>query len=153
MKAVARNALACVLGLAVLAGASAAVASPEACRPKVEKAWIRAAPPGATVLAGYATLRNDCARPWVLVGIKGRDFVMAQVHETRIANGASTMRHAKRTVVPARGLLRLAPGGRHFMLMHPRRKLPEGTVLQFELLFDDGLRVPVEMTVRRDAPK
>jgi copper(I)-binding protein len=153
MKAVARNALASVLGLAMLAGASAAVASPDACTPKVEKAWIRAAPPGATVLAGYATLRNDCARPLVLVGIKGRDFMMAQVHETRVANGASTMRHAKRTVLPARGLLRLAPGGYHFMLMHPRRKLPEGTVLQFELLFDGGLRVPVEMTVRRDAPK
>jgi copper(I)-binding protein len=152
MKAVARNAFATVLGLAMLAGASAAVASPSACAPKVEKAWIRAAPPGATVLAGYATLRNDCASPVVLVGIKGRDFVMAQVHETRVANGASTMRHARRTVVPARGLLRLAPGGYHFMLMHPRRKLPEGTVLKFELLLADGRRVPLEMTVRREAP-
>jgi copper(I)-binding protein len=153
MKAVARNALAAVLGLATLAGASAAVASPEACTPKVEKAWIRAAPPAATVFAGYATLRNDCPRPLVLVGIRGRDFVMAQVHQTRIANGASVMRHAKRTVVPARGQLRLEPGGYHFMLMHPRRLLPEGTVLQLELLFDDGRRVPIEMTVRRDAPK
>ena len=141
------------MGFALLAGASAAVASPVACEPKVEKAWIRAAPPGATVLAGYATLRNDCARPLVLVGIKGRDFVMAQVHETRVANGASTMRHARRTVVPARGQLRLAPGGYHFMLMHPRRKLPEGTVLKFELLFEGGSRIPLERPVRKDAPK
>lgn len=153
MKAVARNALATAVGLLCLGGASAAVASPAACAPTVEKAWIRAAPPGATVLAGYATLRNDCAKPLVLVGIKGHDFMMAQVHETRLSNGASTMRHVKRTVLPARGLLRFAPGGYHFMLMHPRRKLPEGTVLHLELLLEDGRRIPLEMPVRRDAPK
>ena len=153
MKAVARNALATVVGLACLAGASAAVASPAPCAPKVEKAWIRAAPPGATVLAGYATLRNDCPTPVDLVGIKGRDFMMAQLHETRMANGASTMRHVKRAVVPARGQLRLAPGGYHLMLMHPRRKLPEGSVVQLDLLLADGRRIPLQMTVRRAAPR
>jgi copper(I)-binding protein len=152
MKAMARNAFARLLGLSLLAGASAAVASPQACAPKVEKAWIRAAPPTATVFAGYATVRNGCDRPFVLVGIKAKDFMMAQVHETRISNGDSTMRHAKRTVLPARGLLRFAPGGYHLMLMHPRRKLPEGTVVPVELLLEDGRRIPVEMTVRREAP-
>jgi len=152
MKAVARNALATVLGLACLASASAAVASPGACAPKVEKAWIRAAPPGATVLAGYALLRNDCREPFELTGVAGRDFVMAMVHETKIANGRSTMRHARRTTIAARGSLQLAPGGHHLMLMHPRRALPAGTVVHLELLGADGRRVPADFTVRREAP-
>ena len=153
MKAVARNASALALGLLSLVASSAAVASPAACLPKVEKAWVRAAPPGATVLAGYATVRNDCARPFSLTGVRGADFVMAMVHETRVSNGESTMRHAKRTALPAHGLLRLAPGGHHLMLMHPRRALPEGKTLKLELLFDDGkFRVPATFEVRRDAP-
>jgi copper(I)-binding protein len=153
MKARARNALALALGSAGLAAASAAVANPATCLPKVEQAWIRAAPPGATVLAGYATVRNDCARPFVLTGVAGRDFVMAMVHETKLANGRSTMRHAKRTPIAAHGEFRLAPGGYHLMLMHPKRALPAGTVLRLELLAADGRRVPADFTIRRDAPK
>ena len=153
MKAQARNALALALGLAGLAAASAAVASPAKCLPRVEQAWIRAAPPGATVLAGYASVRNDCPTPFVLTGVAGRDFVMAMVHETKVANGRSSMRHAKRTTVPARGSLRLAPGGYHLMLMHPKRPLPPGTVLRLDLLGADGERVPAEFKVRREAPK
>lgn len=147
------NALALALGLASLATASAAVASPAPpCLPKVEQAWVRAAPPGATVLAGYASLRNDCPRPFVLTGVAGRDFMMAMVHETKLSNGQSTMRHARRTVVPAHGLLRLAPGGRHLMLMHPRRALPAGVVLRLELLGEGGLRVPADFPVQRVPP-
>jgi copper(I)-binding protein len=152
MKAVTRNVFATVLGLVCLVGASAAVASPAPCLPKVEKAWIRAAPPGATVLAGYALVRNDCGEPFALSGVAGRDFVMAMVHETRIANGRSTMRHARRTSIASHGRLQLAPGGHHLMLMHPRRALPPGTVVRLELLGADGRRVPADFTVSRDAP-
>jgi copper(I)-binding protein len=119
----------------------------------VEKAWIRAAPPAATVYAGYALVRNDCREPFELTGIKSRDFVMAQVHETKIVDGDSTMRRAKLTVLPAHSLLRFEPGARHFMLMHPRRMLPEGSVVRLELLLADGRRIPADFTVRRDAPR
>jgi copper(I)-binding protein len=153
MKARARNALALALGLAGLAAASAAVANPATCLPKVEQAWIRAAPPGATMLAGYAEVRNDCREPFILTGAKAADFVMAQVHESRIENGSSRMLHAKRTTLPAGGTLSFAPGGYHLMLMHPRKAMPEGTVVKLELLLEDGRSVPAELTVRKEAPK
>jgi copper(I)-binding protein len=38
------------------------------------------------------------------------------------------------------------------MLMHPRRALPEGTVVQLELVLADGRRIPADFTVRRNAP-
>ena len=62
-----RNARAFALGLLLLAPASAAVASaPAPCAPRFEQGWVRAAPPGATVLSGYGVLRNDCATAVVL---------------------------------------------------------------------------------------
>ena len=146
------NVLTVVSGLLLLASSSAAVAAAPACAPSVAKGWIRAAPPGATMLAGYAELRNPCNVPFEVIGVKGRDFVMAMVHETKVENGVSTMRMAKFSPVPAHGVLRFEPGGRHIMLMHPRRALPAGTVVRVELLMADGKRIPVDLTVRRDPP-
>ena len=147
------NASSLLLGLALLANASAAVAVPAGCLPKVEKAWIRAAPQSATVLAGYAVLRNDCKSPHVLVGAKSPDFMMAQVHETKMVNGTMQMRQAKRTAIAAATVLKLESGQHHLMLMHPRRKLPEGTAVKVDLLLEDGRRVPATFTVRKEAPK
>jgi copper(I)-binding protein len=153
MKACAMNASRMLLGLALLLPASAAVASPTAdCLPKVEKAWIRAAPPTATVLAGYAVLRNDCKLPFILTGAKSPDFVMAQIHETKLVDGSMQMRHAKRTTVAANSVLKFETGHQHLMLMHPRRKLTEGSVVKLELVLEDGRRVPATFTVRKEAP-
>ena len=146
-----RNAHALVVGLSLLAPASAAVAVPP-CLPRFEQGWVRAAPPGATVLSGYGILRNECAAAAVVAKVHGRDFVMAQAHETRVENGVSTMRHVKRLPLPARESLRFEPNGRHLMLMHPRRALPVGTVVKLEFELADGRRIPVELTVRREAP-
>jgi copper(I)-binding protein len=148
------NASRLLLGLLLVQSASAAVASPaKGCLPKVEKAWIRAAPPAATMFAGYAQVRNDCDLPLLLVGAKSPDFMMAQVHESRVENGTSRMDRVKRSVLPAKGVFALAPGGHHLMLMHPRRLLPEGSVVKIELLLEDGRRIPAEFKVRKDAPK
>jgi len=149
----ARNACAFAVGLSLLLPASAAVlAAAPACAPRIEQGWEHAAPPGATVLSGYGLLRNDCATTIVLKGADSPNFVMAQVHETKVENGVSTMRHAKSSPLPARGTLRFEPNGRHLMLMHPRKALPVGTIVKLELLLADGRRIPAELTVAREAP-
>jgi copper(I)-binding protein len=155
MKTTAMNASRLLLGLALMGFASAAVANPDAasCLPKVSKAWIRAAPPTATMLAGYAEVRNDCRQEFVLTGAKSPDFMMAQVHASKMANGMSQMEHVKRTTLAAGKIFQLAPGQHHLMLMHPKRKLPEGTVVKMELLLADGRKIPVDFTVRKEAPE
>ena len=149
-----RNARAFAAGLLLLAPASAAVAAAApACAPRFEQGWVRAAPPGATVLSGYGLLRNDCGAPVVLAGARSHDFMMAMVHETKVDNGVSTMRHVKASPLAAHGVLRFEPNGRHLMLMHPRKALPVGTVVTLELELSDGRRIPAELTVAREAPK
>jgi copper(I)-binding protein len=140
------------MGLLAMLGASAAVAAAPACAPRVEQGWIRAAPPHAGVLAGYARLREPCGRGVAVVGARSDAFARVQMHETRINEGVSTMRESARLELPARGALAFAPGGNHLMLMQPTRALPVGARVHIVFALADGRRVDGEFVVRRDAP-
>jgi len=142
----------CALGLALLLCASAAVAAKPECGLRIERAWVRAAPPGATMLAGYATVKNDCAKPIAIVGVESLDFAEAMIHRTVIENGVSRMLHAARLEVPAKGKLHFAPGGMHLMLMRPNRPLPPGSKARVRLILADGSRLFTEYEVQREAP-
>jgi periplasmic copper chaperone A len=117
-----------------------------------EQGWIRAAPPGATALAGYGVLRNACNEAFRVTDARAADFAMAMIHQTTVENGTSRMRHARNLVVPVQGRLVFAPGGHHMMLMHPKRALKEGDRVRIELVFDNGGRLPATLVVRREAP-
>jgi periplasmic copper chaperone A len=145
------NARTIITGLLLLGGASAAVASTPACTPVIEKAWIRAAPPGATALAGYAIVRNACTVPLAITGVSSGEFVMGMIHETVVLDGLSQMRHVKSLPVPARGELRFAPGGRHLMLMHPKRQLNPGDKVKVSLELVDGRQISAYFVVSKDA--
>lgn len=146
------NASSFILGLSLLSGASAAVAKPVACAPVIEQAWVRAAPPAATTLAGYAVVRNPCSRPFVVTGVASPDFAMAMVHETIIENGISQMRHSSSLALPARGSLLFAPGGKHLMLMHPRRVFKEGDRVRLVLTLAGGEKLATNALVQREPP-
>ena len=45
-------------------------------------AWIREAPPGATMLAGYATLKNTGDAPLTILTVQSDAFRMTSLHET-----------------------------------------------------------------------
>lgn len=141
------------MGLLLLGCASAAVAAAPACTPVIEKAWIRAAPPGATALAGYAIVRNPCSAPMVITDASSAQFVMGMIHETLIENGVSRMRHVASLSLPAKGELVFAPGGRHLMLMHPKRQLNVGDRVTVNLKLADGRLINADFVVAKDAPK
>jgi copper(I)-binding protein len=146
------NVRAVSLGLSLLILSSAAVAAEPACQPSIDKAWVRAAPPGATMMAGYAVLRNSCATPFVVDGIAAGDFAMSMIHETQIQDGVSQMRHAGLLSLPAHGQLVFAPGGRHLMLMHPKRVLKEGDKVRLTLKLAGGRDISADFIVRKDPP-
>ena len=137
--------------MAGVAAAPARAATP-ACAPVLEGGWIRAAPPGATAMAGYGILRNACRLPVGVRDVRAPDFAMAMIHRTTVENGMSRMRPARDLVVPAGGAITFAPGGTHMMLMHPRQAIREGDRLRVEVVLTDGRRVPAMLDVRRDAP-
>ena len=141
------------MGLVLLGFSSAAVAAAPACVPTIEKAWVRAAPPGAMMLAGYAIVRNPCPRAFAITAVSSGDFAMSMIHETLVENGVSKMRHADSLSLPAHSELRFAPSGRHLMLMNPKHALREGDQLKLTLQLADGRRISADFIIRKDPPK
>jgi copper(I)-binding protein len=119
---------------AVLLLLSAASAS--ACDLKIEGAWIRTAPPGATVLAGYGKLVNTGTQALRIRGVQSAEFGKIEAHETQSDNGISKMRAIEVLEIPANGAIELQPGGKHLMLMQPKRTLKEGEDATFR--FEDA---------------
>lgn len=117
----------------------------------VRTPWIRAAPPGAAMLAGYGVIRNTSRQDFTLTGIEGPDFAHTMLHETRFEDGAARMRHRAQLTVPAGGEQVLAPGGLHLMLMKPRKAMAPDQEVPLEFVCGES-RQTVMFHVRRTPP-
>lgn len=115
--------------------------------------WIRAAPPGASMLAGYLMLHNPSEKDRTLVSADSPDFGMVEVHRSVVENGIAKMFAQETLVIPATEHLMFEPGGYHLMLMQPKRALNEGDKTQINLHFADGGILHVPMQVRKTAGK
>ena len=104
-------------------------------------AWIRAAPPGATMLAGYATLKNSGDEPLNVLTVQSDAFRMTSLHETVYNGDVSKMRELHRLVIAPGETVQLAPGGKHLMLMQPREAIAVGQKVGVMFLLGDGRRV------------
>jgi periplasmic copper chaperone A len=104
-------------------------------------AWIRPAPPGATMLAGYATLKNTGDEPLTLLKVQSDAFRMTSLHETVVSNDVSKMRELHRLILAPGAEVRLAPGGKHLMLMQPRRDIVVGDKVEMLFMLTDGTRI------------
>ncbi len=125
-------------GLAAFAAATQARAAGKL---GVTDAWIRAAPPGAAMLAGYATLNNAGDAPLEVLTVQSDAFRMASLHETVDDGGVSRMRELHGLALAPGESVRLKPGGMHLMLMQPRRDVHAGDKVEMTFLLGDGARV------------
>jgi copper(I)-binding protein len=132
------------LAFALMLGAGAAHAEGKL---GVFDAWIRQAPPGATMLAGYATLKNAGDAPITVWSAQSDAFRKTSVHETIVDNDVAKMREVHRLVVPPGGEVRMEPGGRHLMLMQPRHEIVVGDKIEVVFLLRDGTRVQTYFNV------
>ena len=115
----------------------------------VRDAWIREAPPGMTMMAGYMELRNNTSRPQVLVAASSPEFGSVMIHRTIAKDGMAGMVHQPRIELAPNGSLVFAPGGYHLMLMTPKRALRAGDPVVINLEFRGGLVLPVTFAVRK----
>lgn len=112
-----------------------------------ENAWIREAPPGAPVMAGYLRLHNHSDQPVRCSRASGADFGAIEIHRTLVEDGKSRMLRDQTVEVPAGGSAELAPGGYHLMLFRPQRPLAAGDTARVAL-HCDGRDLAVDFTVR-----
>lgn len=138
---------------AASAAATAATARPPATAqaPRVSDAWIAEAPPTARHNAAYLVLRNG-SRADTLLAVETPVAAVVELHEMRMDQGVMRMRQERSAALPANAELRLAPGGRHLMLIDMKRPLQAGERVPLTLRFRRAGAITVMAEVRALEP-
>ena len=136
-----------VLGALCLLAGQALAADPVL---GVSEAWVREAPPGADVLAGYLRLENPAGDTVVVGTLQSRDFDHIEIHRTVVEEGVARMFPVERLEIPPGETVALEPGGMHLMLFRPVRSLRQDDRVVFSLELADGRSQTFEATVRRE---
>jgi hypothetical protein len=105
---------------------------------EVHDAWIREAPPTASVLAAYMLISNTGGGPAAITAITSPDFDHTELHRTVVESGVASMVPIEKLEIPAGENISLEPGGIHLMLMNPQRPLREGDTVTLEIQSADG---------------
>jgi copper(I)-binding protein len=129
---------------AIIASATGASASDVV----VIRAFARAsATPVAKSGVAYITIRNDGAKSDRLMAIDTPSANTTMAHRTIMDGDIMKMDAAGIIEVPAHGILEMAPGGLHLMLMGLKKPLVEGEAIQLKLTFENAgdlsITVPV----------
>jgi len=116
---------------------------------QIEKPWARATAPGATVAAGYMTLRNRGTAPDRLVAASSPAAARVELHVHILEGNVMKMREVPGYDVPAKGSFELKPGGAHLMFMQIKRPFKEGEKVPLRLKFEKAGELSAEFHVGR----
>lgn len=131
------------VAFAVVATAAALAAD----APTAEDAWVRATPPNATTAAAYLTLRG-ADEDDRLIGAHSPAAQAVEIHTTLQRDGMMQMIPLKSLAVPARGTVKLSPGGEHLMLIGLEGPLAPGDAsLVITLQFERAGAIDVEFPI------
>jgi copper(I)-binding protein len=117
----------------------------------VQSPWSRPAQAGMNGV-GFMTILNTGSKPVALTGVETALAGKAELHLSSMAGGVMTMRRQDRIEIAPGGKLSLAPGGYHLMLLGLKQPLKAGQKAPITLIFDNGRRMAVEMTVQLAPP-
>jgi len=133
----------CLSGLAFLT----ACTSPEL---SVNHAWVREAPPGSRVQAGFMELHNNSKQEIKITAVNSPAFASIEMHRMFTQDGMMRMQQQDALIIPANGMLKLEPGGYHLMLFNPVSHLKTGDTVGFTLTTAAGKRIEVQAAVNTD---
>lgn len=114
----------------------------------ISDAWVRAAPPTASVMAGYLTLGNDTDMVMTVTGVASPSFERAEMHDMTHENGVMRMRKLDQIEIASGGTTELAPGGRHLMLIQPKGVFAVGDEIEVTLTICGEHAQVVKLPVR-----
>lgn len=112
-----------------------------------EDAWIREAPPGMQMMAGYVTIQNNSEKDVVILSATSEAFMDIEMHKTEVTDSTARMIEQESLPIPAGGSLELSPGGYHLMLMMPSTPLKMGDKAKIGFTLEGGSTNNVEFEV------
>src|SRR5260221_11050415 len=118
----------------ILALAAIAAATEEA-GVSIRDAWVREAPPGATMMAGYMVLKNNTPRSQVLVAARSSGFGTVMIHRTVVKGGLTGMEHAPKIELLPNASLLFEPGEYTRCFPNPKRDFQPAARVDITLKF------------------
>lgn len=120
--------------------APAATAGPAAEHLAVTDAWVKAAPDGMT--AAFGTVTNTGESAVTVVSVESDAATDLELHETvEGETGEMVMQEVEGFTLEPGGVLELAPGGDHIMLIGLTGPIRAGDTVDLTLVLDDGSRL------------
>jgi len=115
----------------------------------ISKVHIRALPPGQKVTAMYMHIKNSADIAHDLIKIEGDISPMIELHTHTNNNGVMQMGQVESIPVAAKSTTKAKPGGYHVMIMGLTKDLKEGDKYDFNFIFKDGSKLPVNAEVEK----
>lgn len=115
----------------------------------VKDPWVREAPPGIRVVAAYMTLSNPQGQADRLLAATSPMTGAIEIHRMTVTNGVMDMEAIPFLTVPAKGTVKLRPGGTHLMIYGVKQDLKAGDRLRLVLTFERAGLVTIDAPVRR----
>lgn len=137
-------ALAVLVGVALACGAKPAI---QAGQLRIEPGYANVAPTGDGGTA-YFVMRNPGALPDTLTSVAVEGASSAHVHTMARTGGMERMTPLDPAVVPAKGMLQLAPGAAHLMFEGLTRPIRIGDTVTVRLGFARNGSAEVRLAVR-----
>jgi copper(I)-binding protein len=113
---------------------------------------VRASLGAVPTSAGYLTIANAGPRPDRLLSVECACAASASVHETRTANGVTSMDATGPVTIPAGGKVTFKPNGLHIMLMGLKGPLKAGGMQEMTLRFEHAGVVKAGFHIRDVIP-
>lgn len=115
---------------------------------EVRDGWIRSAPPGASMLAGYATLHNAGDHALTIRKATAAGFADTSLHESVLVGDVSRMQALGDVTIAAGASVTFQPGGKHIMLVDPASSPRPGDTVDIRFDLADGSSQSATFTVR-----
>ncbi len=114
----------------------------------VMNAWVREPIVESDTHAGYFTLVNVSETDLELVGIETDAYETVEIHQMTHVNGMMKMSEIESLNIAANGKIKLAPGGKHLMLINPKRVIKSGGRVTLTLKFKSGHTQVVDLPIK-----
>lgn len=117
----------------------------------IRQPWSRPAQAGMNGV-GFFTLVNAGKTPVALTGVQSPAAGKVEIHQSAMSGEVMTMRRQDKVTIPAGGQVVFAPGGYHLMLLSLKSAQAVGQKVPVTLVFDNGRRALVQLTVQLAPP-
>ncbi len=104
----------------------------------VMDAWVREPIIESKNHAGYFSLLNVSSSPVTLAAIKTSSYRKVEIHEMTHVNGLMKMAEIDSLDIAPGEKITLEPGGKHLMLINPRKTIKAGGTVRLKLIFKSG---------------